>query len=105
MPASKASFPWQDAPEASSTASVPGEPAGARNGEVPGSRVALVPGVQAVWDVAFHVSKGTYIRSLARDVGRGARLSRARGGAQRARRVGGLGLDECVSLEALGAPA
>ena len=94
-------FSVADAPEASSTASVPGEPAGARNGEVPGSRVALVPGVQVVWDVAFHVSKGTYIRSLARDAG--AALGCPAHVAALARtQVGGLALEECVSLEALG---
>lgn len=52
------------------------------------------------WDVEFRVSKGTYIRALARDVGKQlgcpAHLS-----ALRRLEVGGLTLDECVSLEAL----
>ena len=56
--------------------------------------------VQAVWDVSFHVSKGTYIRSLARDVGVALGCP-AHVAALRRTRVGGLGLDECVSLEAL----
>lgn len=52
------------------------------------------------WDVEFSVSKGTYIRSLARDAGVSlgcpahvAALKRIRSGA--------LSLDECVSLDAL----
>lgn len=52
------------------------------------------------WDVAFSVSKGTYIRALARDIGNEvgcpahiAALSRTA--------LGGLTLDECVTLEAL----
>lgn len=52
------------------------------------------------WDVEFRVSKGTYIRALARDMGNRlgcpAHLS-----ALRRLEVGGLTLDECVSLEAL----
>lgn len=53
------------------------------------------------WDVEFRVSKGTYIRSLARDAGIAlgcpahvAMLKRTK--------VGELLLDECVSLEVLG---
>lgn len=52
------------------------------------------------WDVVFSVSKGTYIRSLARDIGRDvgcpAHLS-----ALRRLACGSLPIDECVSLEAL----
>lgn len=52
------------------------------------------------WDVEFRVSKGTYIRALARDMGNRigcpAHLS-----ALRRLEVGGLTLDECVSLETL----
>lgn len=53
-----------------------------------------------VWFVSFCVSKGTYIRSLARDIGRDlgsaahvARLERTR--------AGRIGVEQCVSLETL----
>lgn len=52
------------------------------------------------WDVAFHVSKGTYIRSLARDMG-AALDCPAHVGALRRLAAGRLALDECVTLEAL----
>lgn len=59
-----------------------------------------VDGELCEWDVAFRVSKGTYIRALARDMGNQlgcpAHLS-----ALRRLEVGGLTLEECVSLEAL----
>ena len=52
------------------------------------------------WEVEFHVSKGTYIRSLARDIGLrigcGAHLC-----ALRRTKAGNLDLSDCVSLEAL----
>lgn len=52
------------------------------------------------WDIQFHVSKGTYIRSLARDIGLrvgcGAHVS-----ALRRVQAGRLLLEECVSLETL----
>ncbi|MDO4290599.1 MAG: tRNA pseudouridine(55) synthase TruB [Eggerthellaceae bacterium] len=54
----------------------------------------------AAWDVAFHVSKGTYIRALARDMG-AALGCPAHVGALRRTSVGELTLDECVSLETL----
>lgn len=59
-----------------------------------------LPGTQVVWDVSFHVSKGTYIRSLARDAGASLGCP-AHVAALRRERVGVLGLDECVSLETL----
>lgn len=65
-----------------------------------GERGACLPGTQVVWDVSFHVSKGTYIRSLARDVGASLGCP-AHVAALRRTRVGVLGLDECVSLETL----
>ncbi len=52
------------------------------------------------WDVAFHVSKGTYIRSLARDAGVAVGCP-AHVGALERTRVGALQLDECVTLETL----
>lgn len=56
--------------------------------------------VQAVWDVSFHVSKGTYIRSLARDIG--LKVDCPTHVAQlRRMAAGGITLDDCVSLEAL----
>ena len=33
------------------------------------ARLVVVDPVARTWDVAFHVSKGTYVRSLARDIG------------------------------------
>ena len=58
-------------------------------------------GEEAAWDVSFHVSKGTYIRSLARDMGV-ALDTCAHVAALRRTRVGELDIEECVSLETLG---
>ncbi|WP_282190643.1 tRNA pseudouridine(55) synthase TruB [Adlercreutzia caecimuris] len=52
------------------------------------------------WDVAFTVSAGTYIRSLARDAGNALGCP-AHVGALRRTAVGSIALDECVSLETL----
>lgn len=52
------------------------------------------------WDVSFVVSKGTYIRSLARDIGR-ASGTEAHLGALRRSASGSVGLDECVTLDTL----
>lgn len=52
------------------------------------------------WDVSFYVSKGTYIRSLARDVGVAVGCP-AHVGALERTTVGSLQLDECVTLETL----
>ncbi|MEC4175839.1 tRNA pseudouridine(55) synthase TruB [Adlercreutzia sp. R7] len=54
----------------------------------------------ARWDVAFAVSAGTYIRSLARDMGNTLGCP-AHVGALRRTAVGSVALDECVSLETL----
>lgn len=52
------------------------------------------------WDVDFSVSKGTYIRALARDIGRAAG-THAHLGALRRMRAGNLLVEDCVPLEAL----
>lgn len=52
------------------------------------------------WDVTVHVSKGTYVRSLARDIG-AALDCPAHVGALRRVAAGRLSLDECVTLETL----
>ena len=52
------------------------------------------------WDVEFSVSKGTYIRSLARDIGL-ALSCPAHVTSLRRTQVGSLSLEECVSLETL----
>lgn len=56
--------------------------------------------VQAYWDVAFSVSKGTYIRSLARDIGKRVGTY-AHLGALRRTSCGHVNLSDCVTLEAL----
>lgn len=52
------------------------------------------------WDAAFTVSKGTYIRSIARDLG-ASQGTAAYLGALRRTRCGRLDLSECVTLSAL----
>jgi len=52
------------------------------------------------WDVEFAVSKGTYIRALARDLGRACE-SAAHLGALRRTRSGAIGLAETHTLEEL----
>ncbi|MEG1197177.1 MAG: tRNA pseudouridine(55) synthase TruB [Raoultibacter sp.] len=52
------------------------------------------------WDVDVHVSKGTYIRSLARDIGVALGTRAYVGGLQRTR-VGDLALEDCVDLDVL----
>lgn len=52
------------------------------------------------WEVDFHVSKGTYIRSLARDTGLALDCP-AHVGALERTKLGVLTLEECVSLETL----
>lgn len=52
------------------------------------------------WDVSFTVSKGTYIRSIARDLGVSQKTA-AHLGALRRTRCGRLDLSECVTLSAL----
>ena len=55
---------------------------------------------EGVWRIAFHVSKGTYIRSLARDIGTSVGCP-AHVGALRRTQAGTLRLSECVTLETL----
>lgn len=55
-----------------------------------------------VWTVAFSVSKGTYIRALARDIGRAAG-SAAHVSALRRTSSGGIGIGQCLSVEGLNA--
>jgi tRNA pseudouridine55 synthase len=60
--------------------------------------VSLEVAPHVVWRVRFDVSKGTYIRALARDIGR-ALDSAAHLGALRRVEFGSLGLGDCVVLE------
>ena len=55
---------------------------------------------EVAWDVAFTVSKGTYIRALARDIGRAAK-SAAHVGALRRTASGSVGLSVCRQVEDL----
>lgn len=57
---------------------------------------------RAFWDVDFAVSKGTYIRAIARDVGRALGCP-AHVEALERTRSGRIGIDDCVSLESLSA--
>lgn len=52
------------------------------------------------WDVEVHVSKGTYVRSIARDMGLALGCP-AHVAALRRTQAGSLGLEDCVSLETL----
>lgn len=54
----------------------------------------------AVWRIAFSVSKGTYIRSLARDIGNSLGCP-AHVGALRRIEAGPISISDCVSLETL----
>lgn len=65
------------------------------------SEVAAQQGYSAcAWDVSFHVSKGTYIRALARDIGKHVGAY-AYLGSLRRNQAGLLRVDDCVSLDAL----
>lgn len=57
-----------------------------------------------VWTVAFTVSKGTYIRALARDIGRSAG-SAAHVSALRRTASGGIGIGRCLPIDSLDIPA
>lgn len=57
-----------------------------------------------VWTVAFTVSKGTYIRALARDIGRSAG-SAAHVSALRRTASGGIGIGRCLPIDSLDLPA
>lgn len=65
-----------------------------------GQGVAAEPGSLPWWDVEFHVSKGTYIRALARDAGIAVGCP-AHVGALERTQLGLLTLEECVTLEVL----
>ena len=52
------------------------------------------------WDVEFHVSKGTYIRALARDIGKELHCPAHLHGLRRIE-AGRMTLEDCISLEAL----
>ena len=52
------------------------------------------------WDVEFHVSKGTYIRALARDMGKELHCPAHLCGLRRIE-AGRMTLEDCISLEAL----
>jgi tRNA pseudouridine55 synthase len=62
--------------------------------------VGVREGERLVWDCSFHVSKGTYIRSIARDLGRSMGTA-AHLCALRRTASGPIGLDACVTLEEL----
>lgn len=76
----------------------------ARAVEVIGARLLGVEVDPAAWNVEFAVSKGTYIRALARDLGR-AVDSAAHLGALRRTRSGSLGVEDAHSIEELEAAA
>lgn len=57
-------------------------------------------GGRLFWDASFTVSKGTYIRSIARDLG-ASQGTAAHLGALRRTRCGRLDLSDCVTLQAL----
>ena len=57
-----------------------------------------IDGAAPAWDVRFAVSKGTYVRSLARDIGRAAG-TRAHLGALRRTQVGEASVRDALSLE------
>ena len=65
--------------------------------------IAVRPGVGEQlpeWDVEFRVSKGTYIRALARDIGHSLGCP-AHVGALRRTAAGAIGIADCVTLEVL----
>ncbi len=57
---------------------------------------------QVSWDVVFDVSKGTYIRALARDIGRAAGTEAHLAALERLN-IGTVTLKDCVTLDALAA--
>ncbi len=71
-----------------------------RLGNVDAFDEAAPYGGSLFWTVRLHVSKGTYIRALARDVG-AALNSCAHVGALRRESVGGIDANECLTLESL----
>ncbi|NTU70387.1 MAG: tRNA pseudouridine(55) synthase TruB [Coriobacteriia bacterium] len=73
----------------------------ARTIEVAEARLIAVETQPPSWTVEFGVSKGTYIRALARDIGR-ALASAAHLGALRRTRSGAIDVSQTLTLEALG---
>ena len=57
-------------------------------------------GEKLVWDCDLHVSKGTYVRSIARDLGRSLNTAAHLCGLRRTS-SGPIGIDRCVTLEQL----
>ena len=57
-------------------------------------------GERLVWNCSFHVSKGTYVRSMARDLGRSLNSAAHLCGLRRTS-SGPISLDQCVTLEEL----
>lgn len=64
------------------------------------SLLGVEEGERLVWECSFHVSKGTYIRSIARDLGRSMGTAAHLCGLRRTA-SGPIGLDRCVTLEEL----
>ena len=62
--------------------------------------LSVEAGERLVWECAFHVSKGTYIRSIARDLGRSMGTAAHLGGLVRTA-AGPVGRERCVTLERL----
>lgn len=62
--------------------------------------VSVEAGEKCVWTCAFDVSKGTYVRSLARDLGERLGTCAHLCGLVRTK-AGGVGLGDCVSLDEL----
>lgn len=75
----------------------------ARTIEVTSATLVGVELQPPAWDVEFVVSKGTYVRALARDLGL-ALDTAAHLGALRRTRSGGLGLEHAVDLESIQSP-
>ena len=63
--------------------------------------VAIEAGGTPVWDVSFDVSKGAYIRSLARDLGRACGSAAHLDGLRRTR-SGSISLSSCLPLDEVG---
>jgi len=72
----------------------------ARTIEVAAARLTGVSVEPPAWDIDFSVSKGTYIRALARDLGRALDTAAHLGGLRRTR-SGGLCVDDAVTLDEL----
>lgn len=66
--------------------------------EVFEARLLDVDAAASTWRVAFKVSKGTYIRALARDLGRSVGSAAHLSGLQRTA-SGGVGLSRCIELD------